>query len=64
MNSNNLSAIQACQMRFLSQIEGKTRRDRIGNKIIPDIVGIQSIQEYVERSKLRWYGHVNVMDDK
>ena len=64
MNSNNQSAIQACEMRFLRRIEGKTRRDRIRNKIIRDIVGVQSVQEYVEKSQLRWYGHVNRMDDK
>ena len=50
-------------MRFLRKIEGKTRRDRIRNKIIRDI-GVQSIQEYVERSQLRWYVHVNRMDNK
>ena len=64
MNSNNESAIQACEMRFLRRIEGKTRRDRIRNKIISDIVGVQSIQEYVERPQLRWYGHVKRMDDR
>ena len=64
MNSNNQSAIQACEMRFLRKIEGKTRRDRIRNKIIRETVGVQPIQEYVERSQLRWYGHVNRMDDK
>ena len=42
----------------------KTRRDRIRNKIIRETVGIQSVQEYVERFQLRWYGHVNRMDDK
>jgi hypothetical protein len=64
MNSNNQSAIQACEMRFLRKIKGKTRRDRIRNKIICDIVGVQSIEEYVERSQLRWYGHVTRMDNK
>jgi hypothetical protein len=29
-----------------------------------DIVGVQSIEEYAERSQLRWFGHVNRMDDK
>jgi hypothetical protein len=64
MNSNNKSAIQTCEMRFLRKIEGKTRRDRERNEIIRDIVGVQPIQEYGERSQLRWCGHVNRMDDK
>jgi hypothetical protein len=64
MNSNNQSAIQASEMRFLRKIEGKTRRDRIRNEIIRETVGVQPIQEYVERSQLRWYGHINRMDDK
>jgi hypothetical protein len=38
--------------------------NKFRNKIIRDIVGVQSIQEYVERSQLRWYSHVNGMDDK
>jgi hypothetical protein len=37
-------------MRFLRKIEGKTRRDRIRNKSIRETVGVQPIQEYVERS--------------
>jgi hypothetical protein len=64
MNSNNQSAIQACEMRFFKKIEGKTRRDRIRNKIVLETVGVQPIKEYVERLQLRWYGHVNRMDDK
>jgi hypothetical protein len=40
------------------------RRDRIRNKTIRETIGVQPIQEYVERSQLRWYGHVNRMDDK
>jgi hypothetical protein len=36
-------------MRFLRKIEGKTRRDRIRNKIIRETVGVEPIQEYVER---------------
>jgi hypothetical protein len=55
MNSNNQSAIQACEMRFLRKIEGKMRRDRKRNKIIRERVGVQPIQESVERSQLRMY---------
>jgi hypothetical protein len=51
-------------MQFLRKIEGKTRRDRIRNKIIRETAGVQPIQEFVERSQLRWYGHVNRMEDK
>jgi hypothetical protein len=51
-------------MRFLRKLEGKTRRDRIRNKIIRETVEVQPIQEYVERSQLRRYGHVNRTDNK
>jgi hypothetical protein len=44
MNSNNQRAIRACDMRFLRKIEGKTRRNRIRNKIIRETVGVQPIQ--------------------
>jgi hypothetical protein len=63
-NSNNQSAKEACEMRFFRKIEEKTRRDRIRNKIIRQTVGVQPIEEYVERSQLRLCGHVNRMDDK
>ena len=43
-------------MRFLRKIEGKTRRDRIRNKIIRETAGVQPLQECVERSKPRRYG--------
>jgi hypothetical protein len=46
MNSNNQSAIQACETRFLRKIEGKTRRDRIRNKIIRATLGVQPIQDF------------------
>jgi hypothetical protein len=45
-------------------VSSKGRRARIRNKIIRDVVGVQSVQEYVERSQLRWYGHVNRMYNK
>ena len=51
-------------MQFLRKIEGKARRDGIRNKIIRETVGVQPIQEFVERSQLRWYGHVSRMEDK
>jgi hypothetical protein len=52
MNSNNQSAIQACEMQFLRKIEGKMKMDTISKKIIRETVGVQSRQEYGERSQL------------
>jgi hypothetical protein len=40
------------------------RRDRIRNKIVRETVGVQPIQEYIERSQLRWYGYVNKVGDQ
>ena len=38
--------------------------NKFRNKIIRETVAVHPIQEYVERSQLRWYSHVNRMDDK
>jgi hypothetical protein len=64
LSFNNVLVIRQWKKPVLRKIEGKTRRDRISNKIIRETVGVQSIQEYVERSQLRLYGHVNRMYDK
>ena len=49
-------------MRVLRLIKGMTR-DRCKNADVREKVGVGSIIEDIERSKLRWYGHVMRMSD-
>ena len=51
-------------MRFLRAIKAKSLRDRVRNcEIRRDIVE-ESIRVSVERSRLRWYGHVMRMNEE
>ena len=63
LTSRTRSKIQAAEMRVLRMIKGVTRRDRMRNDEIRRELGVVSILEMVERSKLRWYGHVQRMNE-
>ena len=56
------SKIQAAEMRVLRLIKGITRRDRKRNADVQKELGMEPILTFVERSQLRWYGHVMRMD--
>ena len=46
-------------MNMLRRMLGVTRRDRLRNKEVRERTGVQeNIVKVVERSKMRWYGHV------
>jgi hypothetical protein len=57
------SKLQASEMRILRLIFGVTKRDRIRNETIRDALKVTSILTVIERSQLRWFGHVMRMDD-
>ena len=63
LTTKTQSKLQAAEMRVLRLIKGVTRRDRCKNADIRKEVGVGSIIEDIERSKLRWYGHVMRMSD-
>ena len=58
------SKIQAAEMRVLRIIKGVTRCDKIRNEEIRRELEIEPILEYVERSQLRWFGHVMRMNEQ
>ena len=50
-------------MRILRLIYGVTRRDRIRNDSIRAALKVTSILSIIEKSQLRWFGHVIRMFD-
>ncbi|KAL1464017.1 hypothetical protein WDU94_003703 [Cyamophila willieti] len=56
--------VQAAEMRFLRSMIGKTRRDRIRNEIIRSRIGVDRLQDRIETSRLKWYGHVRRMNEE
>ncbi|KAG8255494.1 hypothetical protein J6590_028029 [Homalodisca vitripennis] len=60
---NDLSRLQAAEMRFLRGIEKTTRRDRIRNEITRERLKVVSLQETMEGRRIQWMGHVKRMGD-
>src|SRR3978361_1078345 len=54
-------------MKIIRMISGVSRRDqwenRISNEVIRADLDIDSVDEVARRSRLRWYGHVERMED-
>ena len=51
------------EMKYLRRVAGKTRRDRVRNNIIREEVGQTAIQEHIKKKELRWFGHLNRLDE-
>jgi hypothetical protein len=58
------SKIQATEMKFMTGILGKTRRDKIRNKDIREQLKVDDIKHDMERKKLKWYGHIMRMAEE
>ena len=56
--------MQASEMRFLRKIKGVTTFDKLRNTAIREFLDIESLLLRIERSQLRWFGHVSRMPDK
>ena len=55
------SQVQASEMRFLRKIEGVTLLDKVRSSEIRKSLNIEPLLLRIERSQLRWFGHVNRM---
>ena len=64
MKKRDISRIQAGEMKFLRSRIGVTRRDRVRNEKVREMVKEEPLQGRIETSRLRWYGHLKRMDEK
>ena len=55
--------LEKTEMRMLRRIKGVTLRDRIKSVDIRKELGVSSIQEKVREMRLRWYGHMQRMEE-
>ena len=58
MTERTRSRIQAAEMSFLRRVAGVSLRDRVRSSVIRERLGVESLLLCVERSQLRWFGHL------
>ncbi|XP_070049706.1 uncharacterized protein [Nicotiana tomentosiformis] len=58
VKSSQVQKMKVAKMRMLKWMCGRTRRDRIRNEVIRDKVGVASVEDKMQESRLRWFGHV------
>ena len=55
--------LEKTEMRMLRRIKGVTLRDKVKSVDIRKELGVNSIQEKVREIRLRWYGHMQRMEE-
>ena len=61
MNEKVRSRVQAAEMGFLRRISGLILLDKVKSADIRESLNIESLLLRLEKSQLRWYGHVTRM---
>ena len=51
--------LRVAEMKMLRMMCGVTNRDRVRNEYIRGSVGVDSIEDKMAQSRLRWYGHLS-----
>ena len=58
LSERTRSRIQAAEMSFLRRVAGLSLRDRVRSSAIREELGVEPLLLHVERSQLRWLGHL------
>ena len=64
LNEKVRSRVQAAETGFLRRISGLTLLDKVKSADIRESLNIESLLLRLERSQLRWYGHVTRMSQE
>ncbi|VFQ76447.1 unnamed protein product [Cuscuta campestris] len=62
VKKTHVRRLHAAEMRMLRWMCGKTRLDRISNKVIRRQVGMAPVENKLREARLRWVGHVRRRD--
>ncbi|KAI8482431.1 hypothetical protein Bbelb_398270 [Branchiostoma belcheri] len=62
LTKKDLSRLEAAEMRVVRTMLDKSRLDKIRNTHLRNMLGITSVADDIERSALRWLGHVQRMN--
>ena len=58
MTERSRSRIQAAEMSFLRRAAGHSLRDRVRSSVTREELGVEPLLLRIERSQLRWLGHL------
>ena len=58
MTESIRSRVQAAEMGFLRRVAGISLRDRVRSSITRERLGVEPLLLHLERSQLRWFGHL------
>ncbi|KAK0132808.1 LINE-1 reverse transcriptase [Merluccius polli] len=58
MTERTRSRVQAAEMSFLRRVAGLSLRDRVRSSVIREELGVDPLLLHVERSQMRWLGHL------
>ena len=64
MKEKARSRVQAAEMGFMRRISGLTLLDKVKSAYTRESLNIEALLLRLERSQLRWYGHVTRMSQK
>ena len=64
MRNKDERKLKTTEMRMQRMMYVKTLRDGISNQTICNMTGVEKTEEFIIEQRLRWFGHVERLDDE